>query len=632
MRDNLTYTGTTLSVEEWLGKNNSIGAEIFKKKYLIKGESLDEWFDRVSGGDPEMRQLIKDKKFLFGGRVLANRGIPTSGSLSNCYSRGYIADDYGDILDAVKDLGMTYKAQGGQGVSMSKLRPKGAPIGKYYTSDGIVPFMKLYNQVTDSTSQGGSRKGALMISLDARHKEAMEFITIKSESGVIEKANISLEIDDVFMKAVEKYYETGEVVTLHEKREYSGHIVEYDIIPIEIFKALVNNAWDWGDPACLFMDEFKTYNLMEFVDSYEIENCNPCGEQPLAKHAACCLGSINLAEFVMYPFTDKAGFDVMGFKDAVRIAVRGLDDIVEENLTRHPLPQQEEMAKKFRNIGLGVMGYANMLMMMGIKYGEPRAISLTDTIFRFMFKLAVSESSLLAKERGRFPGYEDAVFESSIIKDHFSPEEIEQLKADGLRNCSLLSIAPTGSLSTVFGRSGGVEPEYAIKYTRRTIGATDGQDTYYDVYCMTAQDYLDATGDTELPDYFVTSPEIEHDKRIDTQATMQQHVDTAISSTVNLPESATKEEIAYIFLNAWKRRLKGITVFRDNCKKLGILTTTPAPKVEKPQSIWDKLKAAKQDPNAQPSKPSACPECNENTFVYEAGCSTCKTCGYGVCG
>lgn len=264
-------------VREWLGKNNSVGADIFIKKYLIHGESFEEWLNRVSGGNPDIKKLIFEKKFLFGGRVLANRGIPTSGSLSNCYSHGFIEDDYASILDAVKNLGMTYKAQGGQGVSLTKLRPKGSPIGKYYTSDGIVPFMKLYNQVTDSTSQGGSRKGALMISLDARHKEAMDFITVKSEQGIIEKANISLEIDDVFMDAVDKYYKTGEVVTLHEKREYSGHVIEYDVVPIKVFEALVNNSWDWGDPACLFVDEFRNYNMMEHIEEYRIENCNPCG-------------------------------------------------------------------------------------------------------------------------------------------------------------------------------------------------------------------------------------------------------------------------------------------------------------------------------------------------------------------
>lgn len=618
-------------IKAWLGKNNSIGAEIFKKKYVIHGESLTQWFDRVSGGDPELRQLIVDKKFLPGGRVLANRGIPTSGSLSNCYSHGFIEDSFDKILDAVKNLGMTYKSQGGQGVSLSKLRPKGAPIGEYYTSDGIVPFMKLYNQVTDSTSQGGSRKGALMISLDARHKEAMEFITIKSASGIIEKANISLEVDDVFMEAVEEFYKKGKEVVLHEIRTYGEHVVEYDVVPIKVFQALVDNSWDWGDPACLFMDEFRTYNMMEFIDEYQIENCNPCGEQPLAKHAACCLGSINLAEFVVYPFTPQAYLDIDAFLMAVEISVRGLDDIVEENLGRHPIPEQEWMAKRFRNIGLGIMGYANMLMMLGLKYGEEDAIIFTSHLLSNMFRAAVFASNKLAKERGSFPGYQDALLSSRIIVSHFNQEEIAGLSKNGLRNCSLLSIAPTGSLSTVLGRSGGVEPEYAIKYTRRTIGATDGQDTYYDIYCMTAQDYIDVTGNKDLPDYFIVSPEIDYEKRIATQKAMQRHVDTAISSTINLPQSATKEDVANIYRLAWKSKCKGITMFRDGCKKTGVLTVEN-PK-EKEPSLWDIFRSKKEAaPSGNPIELTACPECGEKTYVYEAGCGTCKSCGYGVCG
>ena len=351
----------------------------------------------------------------------------------------------------------------------------------------------------------------------------------------------------------------------------------------------------------------------------------------MAKHAACCLGSLNLAEFVVEPFTPNAHIDRYGLTDAVSVAIRALDDIVQENLGRHPLPEQEIMAERFRNIGLGVMGYANALMMLGLKYGDDEAIEFTDDILSHIFKSSVYTSYELAQERGAFPGYCDSVLESRIIKYHFCEEQIRHLKEFGLRNCSLLSIAPTGSLSTVLGRSGGVEPEYAIKYTRRTIGATDGQDTYYDVYCMTAQDYLDATGETELPDYFIVSPDIDYMKRIKTQSVMQSHVDTAISSTINLPKSATKEQVADIYRLAWKSKCKGITMFRDGCKKMGILTTDK-PK-EKERSLWDIIKGKKDAaPSDAPVEPTQCPECGEKSYVYEAGCGTCKNCGYGVCG
>ena len=268
-----------MTIQEWLGKDNQLGIDIWTKKYQNDNETFDEWLDRVSGGDEKLRNLILNKKIMLGGRTMANRGTDSTASFFNCYSRGFIEDDYRDIMNAAVDIGLTFKGQGGQGVSLTKLRPKGSLIGKSYTSDGIVPFMKIYNEVTSGTSQGGARKGALMISIDARHKEAETFIKIKSAEGLIEKANLSLEIDDEFMNAVEEYYVNGKEVVLHEKRNYSGHIVEYDIVPIKIFKALALNGWDWGDPAALFVDRFRNYNLMQYDDEYQIETCNPCGSR-----------------------------------------------------------------------------------------------------------------------------------------------------------------------------------------------------------------------------------------------------------------------------------------------------------------------------------------------------------------
>ena len=264
-----------MTVQEWLGADNKLGVDIWQKKYRNEGESFDEWLERVSGGNEDVKNLIAEKKFLFGGRVLSNRGTSNKASYFNCYSRGFVKDDYLDIMQACVDIGLTFKSQGGQGISLTKLRPKGTPIGSEYTSDGIIPFMKIYNEVTAGTSQGGSRKGALMLSIDARHKEALNFIKIKSEDGMIEKANLSLEIDDEFMRAVDTYYKTGETIVLHETMNYSGHIIKYDVIPINIFKALVDNCYEWGDPACLFVDRFRNYNLMQFDDDYNIETCNP---------------------------------------------------------------------------------------------------------------------------------------------------------------------------------------------------------------------------------------------------------------------------------------------------------------------------------------------------------------------
>lgn len=560
--------------EEWLGAENPLGMGILERKYRRRGESFKEFLDRLSGGDPELRELIKEKKFLLGGRTMANRGLDTSASYFNCYSYGFVPDDFAEIMEAAKKIGLTFKAQGGQGLSLSKLRPKGTPIGKDYASDGIVPFMKLYNEVTSATSQGGARKGALLMSLDAWHKEAMDFIKIKSQEGVVEKANLSLEIDDEFMKRVEHdmqddYIETTSVIT----KNYSGHEVKYEVKPREVFHALAENSWDWADPGVLFTERLRNYNLMQYDDDYVIETTNPCGEQPLPPMGACCLSSINLSEFVVDPYTPKAHFDSMGFIHAIKVGVRSLDKLIDENYNRHPLKEQQEMSYNYRNIGLGVFGYATMLMKLGFKYGSDKAIELTDSIFGLMFRAAVIASNDLAKELGPFPKYKDCIWDSDIMKAHFPQEEIDQMREYGLRNCSLLSIAPTGTLANLLNESGGCEPEFAMKYTRRTVGMTDGDDTYYEVDCKAAREYKKVNNTDVLPDYFVCSKDIPWMNRIRTQAVMQKHVDTGISSTVNLPNETTIEEIEDLYLEAWKAGLKGITIFRDGCKRFPILST-----------------------------------------------------------
>ena len=250
---------------EWLDKNE-LGYDIWDKKYRYNKESFEQWLDRVSNNDKELRDLIETKKFLFGGRALANRGTNKKGSMFNCYSSGYAPDNIEGLMQLNTNLALTYKAQGGQGLSLSKIRPKGTPIGTEFSSDGIVPFMEMFNTTTSSISQGGARKGALMMSIDIRHKEAPTFITIKTNEDKITKANLSLEIDDKFMAALNEYYLNEKVITLHESREYNGHIVEYDIVPIELYKLMIKTVYDWGEPGCIFTNKFRNYNLMQYDD------------------------------------------------------------------------------------------------------------------------------------------------------------------------------------------------------------------------------------------------------------------------------------------------------------------------------------------------------------------------------
>lgn len=563
-----------MNVQEWLGKDNKLGQDIWQKKYRYGDESFDEWLDRVSGGDKELRQLIIDKKFLFGGRTLSNRGTDKKGSYSNCYSRGFLEDSLEDLMQASKDIALTFKAQGGQGVSLSHLRPKGCGINNgQFVSDGIVPFMEIYNTTTESISQGGSRKGALIMTLDIWHKEAETFIKIKSNEGKIQKANLSLEIDDEFMECVKKYYETGEVITKTIKRDYKGNIIEYEVTPIKLYKLMMKTAYDWAEPGCIFTNRFRNYNLMEKIPYYSIETCNPCGEQPLAKNSACNLGSINLSEFVINPFTSNAYFDTDSFVKAVKISIRALDTVLDENMKNHPLKEQQEMAKNFRNVGLGVMGLHDMFIKLGYTYGSKQSIELVDSLSDLMFRCAVITSNALAKEKGTFPKYDSNVLNSEIIRNHFTVDELETLGIIkyGLRNCSLLSIAPSGSIGTMLNVSTGCEPLFALYYNRKT-DSLNGKETYYKVYTGIAKEYIEKFDD-KLPEYFNTSKDIKWKDRVDMQAALQKHIDTAISSTINLPYEITQEEIEQLYLYAWEKGLKGITIFRDGCKRVGILST-----------------------------------------------------------
>lgn len=542
---------------EWLNQNQ-LSYDIWDKKYRVNDESFDEWLDRVSGKDEEIRRLIKEKKFLFGGRTLANRGT-NKGSFSNCYSHGYIEDSLDGIMDAAKNIAMTFKAQGGQGLSLSKIRPKGAMIGGKFKSDGIVPFMEIFNTVTESVSQGGSRKGALLMSLDINHPEAETFMTIKSDLKKINKANLSMEIDNGFM---------WDVISGGEEAKRK-------------FDLLCEQACKYAEPGVIYTNRFRNYNLMEYVDEYQIETCNPCGEQPLPKHGACNLASINLSEYVLNPFTQEVTFDYDSLISDMYIIVRAMDDVLEENLKNHALPEQREMAAKYRNVGIGVMGIHDMFIKFGFKYGGRQSIVLLEDIMGIILGSAINASVKLAKERGNCPGYNSKIWDSNIIKEVFTSQSIEELKeADALRNCSLISVAPCGSIGTMLNVSTGIEPWFSTHYTRHTKSLNGEQDTSYKVWAPVVKEAMDRNW---FPDTIVTANEIDYESRINIQAVVQKYCDTAISSTLNLPKTTTPSDIRKIYIKAWEAGLKGVTVYVDGSRD-PILSTENTPVVEEKES------------------------------------------------
>lgn len=554
-----------MTEKTWLN-GNQLSLDIWNNKYRFKDESFDQWLDRVSGGNQDIRELIKEKKFLFGGRTLANRGIKDTGSYSNCYSRGFIDDSIDGIMQASSDIAKTFKAQGGQGLSLTKIRPKGCPVKGGYESDGIVPFMHIFNTITESISQGGSRKGALLMSLSVEHPEIETFITIKEDPNEINKANLSVEINDEFMENLNKG------TTYTPSLEWKNYVTK-DIDPKKIFSTIAKSAWKSAEPGIIYTNRFRNYNLMEFIPEYSIETCNPCGEQPLAKNSACNLCSINLSEYVINPFMDNCTIDWDNLKKDIFVIVKAMDDVLEENLSRHALPEQKAMAEKYRNVGIGVMGLSDFLVKCRLTYGSPNSVNLIRNLMREIFRTAVQASVELAKERGNFPGYSPKVWDSHIIEHAFSTDEIKQFKKiDKLRNCSLLSIAPTGSLGTMLNIGTGCEPFFAVRYTRRTV-SLNKEEVLYDVNVKALDEYREITGNNDTPSYFITAGSIPWKQRVNMQAAMQEYVDTAISSTVNLGAFTTVEDIEGIYKYAWEKGLKGITVFRDGSRQ-GILTTS----------------------------------------------------------
>lgn len=559
---------------EWLGEDNQLGVDIWEKKYCHDGESFDEWVTRISGGNEEIGEYIKEKKFLFGGRILSNRGLNKEGrkvTYSNCYVIQPPEDNIESIFECAKKLARTYSYGGGCGIDISGLSPRGAKINNAAKeTSGAVSFMDLYSMVTGLIGQNG-RRGALMISIDCSHPDLQEFIGLKTDLEKVTKANISVRISDEFMEAVKN----NEDYTLHYTREVTGEVIEKQVNAREIFRLIAETNWDYAEPGALFWDRVKSWNLLSNTKEFEYAGVNPCAEEPLPAGGSCLLGSINLSGFVHDPFTDNAAFDYDGFRKCVAASVKALNEVLDEGLPLHPLEEQQESVRKWRQIGLGIMGLADTMIKLGVTYGEEEAVELCDKIGFAMADAAIAASARLAKEEGAYPACNiDEVMSTEFFLANTTEQTRELVRKHGLRNSQLLTIAPTGTISTMLGISGGIEPVYANYYERKTE-SLHGTDVYYKVYTKIVQDYMDSHGikdDKELPDYFVTAMTLDYEQRIDMQAAWQQHIDASISSTVNVPNSFTVEETESLYLKAYEKGLKGITIYRDGCARSGILS------------------------------------------------------------
>lgn len=557
-----------MTVEQWLGESNKLGIDIWHNKYQHNNETFDEWLKRVSGGNQDVEDLIVEKKFLPGGRILSNRGVTDSKvTYSNCYVISPPEDNIESIYDCCKNLARTYSYGGGCGIEISKLAPAGAKVhNQARSTSGAVSFMETFSQVTAQIGQNG-RRGALMISIDCHHPDLLEFIDIKTKPDSVTKANISVKVTDDFMQAVKDDKEWVMSFT----RPETGETITKTARAVNIFDKLCQNNWDWAEPGILFWDRIENWNLLSNNDEFHYAGTNPCAEEPLPAGGSCLLGSMNLAAFVK---DKKFNFD--DFCESINIAVQALNDILEEGLPLHPLEEQRKSVSEWRQIGLGIMGLADMLIKLEIPYDSDIARDLCGNIAHAMANQALFKSSKIAKyKEAPYEKYDPRVMNTPYFKAHADTLTYKHVESYGLRNSQLLTIAPTGTLSTMLGISGGIEPIFANSYTRKTE-SLHGHDEYYKVYTPIVQEYMDAHGlkdESELPKWFVTSSDISPRDRIAMQAVWQNSIDASISSTINLPETATVEDIKDIYMTAWEMGLKGVTVFRNGCKRTGILTT-----------------------------------------------------------
>ncbi len=545
--------------------------KILRARYFKKNQNGDliekrpsDLFKRVANHIANAEKNEKDKKLWgdkFFNAMMQRDFLPNSPTLTGsgrglCLSACFvlpIEDSLKGIFETVKNAALVHKEGGGTGFDFSKIRPQGSFVKKTQgIASGPISFLKVIDAGTEAVKQGGTRRGANMGVLRVDHPDIKEFITMKLDGKTAQNFNISVSITDKFMKALKNK-------TTYDLYDHQSNKIKSKIAAQEIFDLIVNSAWENGDPGLIFIDRVNKLNPTRVQGP--ICATNPCGEQPLHDYEACNLGSINLSNFFNTELKDQ--FDWDRFEENIKIGVRFLDDVIDVNI--YPLKEIDEMAKSNRRIGLGVMGFADLLIKMKIKYDTNEARKIGGKIVMFLKKEAVAASQKLAQERGNFPN-----IEKSIYKDK------------KMRNAAVLTIAPTGTISRIAGCSSSIEPVFAFKVISKIL---DGEiKDFHPLY----QEWKKEHPKGPVPNYFITASDISPKDHIKMQEVFQEEVDSAVSKTINFPNKTTKKDIANAYLMAFDMKIKGITVYRDGCRALQVLYKAEK-KEPRPQERPDSL-------------------------------------------
>ena len=608
--------------------NDELATNVWMTKYCLKDKEgnllektpedmhrrLAREFARVEKKFNGLRTMSEEQIFdiLKNFDYVVPQGSPMMGignnhvnvSLSNCVVVGPPGDNISSIMDSGKDLANLFKRRCGVGLDLSHLRPENASVNNSAgTTSGAWSFADLYSYVCRMIGQNG-RRGALMLSMDIRHPDIEQFVTMKHDLTKVTGANVSVKISDEFMKAVEN----NEAFTLKFPIDSEEPIVTKEINATELWERVVDSATKTAEPGLLMWDNILKYLPANEYEQFKTECVNPCAELPLSAYDSCRLISINLKNFVTDPFTENARFDFKKFSQIVAASMRLSDDLVELELEKlenirsvADMPDEKELWKKLyetcangRRTGLGTHGLADVLACLNLAYDSDESLAVIDKIYKTLKTSSYEESVELAIERGAFPAFSwETEKDNAFIKS--LPKSLrERIEKHGRRNISILTNAPTGSVSIMSQTSSGLEPVFRNSYVRRRkLDHSEKTDAdfiddlgdrwkEFKVYHHNVRQYLDSHEGADLPNFFTESHEIDWMRRIEIQAAIQRHIDHSISSTINLPKGTPSEVVGELYFDAWRKGLKGVTVYVDGSRTGVLLSEDSSEKSQEP--------------------------------------------------